>query len=158
MTNTHSEAAAGRGISRPALRSWPFAAGAAAAAGGLAAAAGCFLPWVTVFGGLEGFPGTRGSNGRLLAAAGILAAAAGLWHLRGGGARSRWIAGLLGAGVAGYSGYLLLQLQATMRSLGGDSMMVLRPGPGLWLVAAGGLLAFGTMFLPARAEPGRADG
>jgi hypothetical protein len=81
-------------VPRPALRSWPFAAGAAAA-GGLAA--GCFLPWVTVFGGLEGFPGTRGSNGRLLAAAGILAAAAGLWYLLGGGTRSRWIAGPTGS-------------------------------------------------------------
>jgi hypothetical protein len=158
MTNTHSWAAAWRGARRPALRSWRTAASAAATVGGGIAVAGCFLPWVTVFAGLEGFPGMRGSNGKVLAAAGILIAAAGLWHLLGGRAWSRWIAGLLGAGVAGYAGYLLLQLQATMKSLGGDSMMLLRGGPGLWVVAAGGLIAFGTMFLPAQGRPGRAGG
>ena len=36
-----------------------------------------------------------------------------------------------------------------MKSLGGDSMALVGGGPGLWLVAAGGLLAFATMFLPA---------
>jgi hypothetical protein len=36
--------------------------------------------------------------------------------------------------------------------------MLLRGGPGLWVVAAGGLIAFGTMFLPAQGRPGRAGG
>ena len=145
MTNTQLRAAAWR----PALRSWRTAAGAVAVIGGALAAAGCFLPWVTAFGGLEGFPGVRGSNGKLLAAAGIVVVAAGTWHLLRGSAWARWAAGLLGAGVAGSAGYLLLQLQETMRSLGGDAMTLLGSGPGLWLVAAGGLLAFATMFLPA---------
>jgi hypothetical protein len=145
MTNTELRPAAWR----PALRSWRTAAGTAAAIGGALAVAGCFLPWVTAFAGLEGFPGVRGSNGKLLAAAGILVAAAGIWHLLRGSAWARWAAGLLGAGVAGSAGYLLLQLQATMKSLGGDSMALVGGGPGLWLVTAGGLLAFATMFLPA---------
>jgi hypothetical protein len=153
MTNIHFFAVAWSGDRRPRLRSWRTAASVAAVAGGATAAAGCFLPWVTALAGLESFPGMRGSNGKLLAAGGILIAVAGLWHLIGGSAWSRWTAGLLGAIVAGGAGYLLLQLQATMKSLGGDSMMLVRGGPGLWLVAAGGLIAFGTMFLPAPGQP-----
>jgi hypothetical protein len=145
MTNTQLRPAAWR----PALRSWRTAAGAAAVIGGALAAVGCFLPWVTVFAGLEGFAGVRGSNGKLLAAAGVILAAAGAWHLLRGSVWARWAAGLLGAGVAGSAGYLLVQLQETMKSLGGESMTLVGRGPGLWLVAAGGLLAFATMFLPA---------
>ena len=41
---------------------------------------GAFLPWVTTFAGLIGIPGVRGSNGRILAAAGVVIALAGLAH------------------------------------------------------------------------------
>ena len=39
---------------------------------------GTALPWFETFAGLIGIPGLRGGNGRMLAAAGIVIAAAGI--------------------------------------------------------------------------------
>jgi hypothetical protein len=142
--------------------SWRTAVGLAALAGGAAAVAGCLLPWATAFAGLVDISGIHGSNGRLLAAAGALLAAAGAWHLIRGDAATRWLIGVLGAVTAGYSGYLLLRLTASLHSGIGDSMLLVRGGPGLWVVAAGGLICFGTLFFPASSQSGwramRADG
>ena len=123
-------------------RNWRLAAGLAGAAAGAVILAGAFLPWVETFAGLIGIPGVRGSNGRILAAAGILIAVAGLWHAVRGGSRSRWLVGIGGFAALGFSGYLLIQLAATLRTLGGDSMVLARGGPGLWVSAGGSLLAF----------------
>jgi hypothetical protein len=120
--------------------------------GGAAVIVGCLLPWAEIFAGLIGVSGIRGDNGKALAAAGALVVAAGLWHLARGSAPARWIIGVGGAGILGYSGYLLFRLAGTMRSLGGDSMVAVSGGPGLWIVAAGGLIAFGTLFLPASSQ------
>jgi hypothetical protein len=130
-------------------RGWRAVVSAAALAGGAAVVAGCLLPWITAFAGLVTIAGTVGDNGKALTAAGILIAAAGLWHLITSSTAARWAIGVLGVGVAGYSGNLLIRLASSLR--GGDSMMLLRGGPGLWVVAAGGLLAFATLFLPAPA-------
>jgi hypothetical protein len=135
-----------------ALRTWRGAIGLTALAGGVAVVTGCLLPWAEIFAGLVGVAGTRGLNGRLLAGAGLLIAGAAAWQLIRGGTVSRWVAGVAGAGVLGYAAWLLMRLSATLRSLGGDSMMAVRGGPGLWLVAAGGLAAFATLFLPASAQ------
>ena len=152
MTSTRLQATARRKSRALPLRSWRTAVSLTALTGGAAAVAGCLLPWATVFAGLVAFPGTRGTNGKLLAAAGVLIAAAGIWHLVRGGPASRWVAGTGGAAVLGYAGYLLLRLAASLRQPGGDSMMLLRGGPGLWVVAAGGLLAFTTLFFPASSQ------
>ena len=42
---------------------------------------GALLPWVEAFAGLLPISGIRGGNGRELAAAGAIAAAAGIWQL-----------------------------------------------------------------------------
>jgi hypothetical protein len=131
------------------LRSWRVIVGLTALAAGGAAVIGSFLPWASAFAGLVDIPGTRGTNGKVLLAAGLLIGAAGIWHLLRGDTASRWLIGLLGAPVLGFSAFLLLQLASSLRSLGGDSMVLLRGGPGLWVVAAGGLAAFATLFLPA---------
>jgi hypothetical protein len=133
---------------RCALRSWRSVVGLSAVIGGAVVVIGCLLPWAEAFAGLVRFAGISGGNGRLLAAAGGLTALAGLWHLVRGGAASRWVAGLAGFAVLGYSGLLLLRLAGTLRSLGGSDMVILRGGPGLWVVAAGAMLAFGTLFMP----------
>jgi len=130
MTSMPSPAA-----TRPArwtapLRSWRTVASVAALTGGAAAVVGSFLPWASAFAGLVAIPGTRGANGKVLAAAGVVIAVAGLWHLIRGGNASRWLFGILGAAVLGYSGYLLMRLAASLHSLGGDSMVLLRGGPG----------------------------
>lgn len=128
---------------------WRLAVGVTAIVAGAVTIAGCFLPWAEIFAGLVGVAGVRGLNGQMLAVAGGLTLAAGIWHIATGSALSRWVIGTAGAGILGFSGYLLLQLASSLRSLGGDAMVAARGGPGLWVVAAGGLVAFATMFLPA---------
>jgi len=135
-----------------ALRSWRGAVGLSGLAAGAVMITGAFLPWVFTFAGLIGIPGVRGSNGRILAAAGAVIALAGLVHLLRGGRASRWLIGLGGFLATGFSGFLLLQLAASMRSLSTDSMVAARSGPGLWVAAAGSALAFATMFAPASAQ------
>jgi hypothetical protein len=132
--------------SRP--RGWRLVAALTTVAAGAVVLAGAFLPWVGVFAGLMQIPGVRGGNGRMLAVAGALIIAAGLWDLAGGSPRARWAGGLAGFAAAGFSGYLLIQLNASMRALGGDSMVVARPGPGLPVALAGSLAAFATLLLP----------
>jgi hypothetical protein len=166
MTTSTRSAPAGTVVADTAagrpLRSWRTAVGLAALAGGAATVAGCLLPWATAFAGLVDIPGIRGSNGKLLAVAGVLLVAAGVGHLLRGDAATRWLIGLLGAATAGYSGYLLLRLAGRIHSGIGDSMLLVRAGPGLWVVAGGGLLCLGTMFFPASSQAGwralRADG
>jgi hypothetical protein len=157
MTQTSARPAAGRSSSQgggtpsraAALRSWRSAVGLAAIAGGAAVIAGCLLPWASTFAGLISFPGIDGPHGRVLAAAGAVMVIAGLWHLVRGDCVSRWVAGLAGFAGLGYAGLLLLQLEKSLHTLGSDAMVVLRGGPGLWVVAAGSLVAFATLFLPS---------
>ena len=113
---------------------------------------GAFLPWVTTFAGLIGIPGVRGGNGRLLAAGGAVIALAGLAHLIRGGRWSRWLIGYAGFAATAFSGFLLLQLAASMQALSTDSMVAARSGPGLWVTAAGSALAFATLFFPSSAQ------
>jgi hypothetical protein len=96
----------------------------------------------------------------MLAAAGALITLAGIAHALRGGRWSRWVIGLAGFLATGFSGFLLLQLAASLRSLSSDSMVAGQAGPGLWVTAAGSALAFATMFLPASAQEtveGRVD-
>jgi hypothetical protein len=152
MISTSSQAASRRGsVARP-LRSWRGAVSLTAVLGSAAIVAGCLLPWATAFAGLVSVPGVRGSNGQLLAAAGVVIAVAAVWQLIRSGTVARWVIGVAGAGVLGFSAYLLMRLAGSTRSLGGDSMVLLRGGPGLWVVAAGGLAAFSTLFFPASAQ------
>ena len=135
-----------------ALRSWRGAVGLGGLAAGAVMITGAFLPWVTTFAGLIGIAGVRGSNGRILAAAGAVIAVAGLCHALRGARWSRWLIGIGGFLATGFSGFLLLQLAASLRSLSTDSMVAGQAGPGLWVTAAGSALAFATMFLPASAQ------
>jgi hypothetical protein len=135
---------------RPRLwpRTWRTVAGGTAVAAGATIATGAFLPWVSAFAGLIQVPGVRGLNGRILAAAGIVIAITGCCHLLRDGRMARWLIGAAGFGSLAFSGYLLIQLDRSMSVLGGDSMVVARGGPGLWVVAAGSAVAFTTLFLP----------
>jgi hypothetical protein len=129
-------------------RGWRAVAGLTSVAAGAAIIAGAFLPWVEIFAGLMPLSGVRGTNGRILAAAGAVIICAGLYQLARGGQRARWTAGLVGFAALAFSGYLLIQLTRSMRVLGGDSMVAARGGPGLWVAAVGSLAAFVTLFLP----------
>src|ERR1022692_4632942 len=151
MTSQSSPAIGRAGRAAP-LRSWRTAVGLTAAAGGATIAAAAFLPWVSAFAGLIQVPGVRGSNGRIMLAAGIVIAAAGLYHVIRGGTWSRWLVGLAGGGALAFSGYLLIRLTQSIRALGGDSMVIARGGPGLRVAAAGSLGAFATLFLPSSSQ------
>ncbi|MGP0028585.1 MAG: hypothetical protein ACLPKE_35305 [Streptosporangiaceae bacterium] len=146
---TAPEAHSGRQLR---LRSWRTVAGLGSVAAGAAIILGAALPWVETFAGLIGIPGLRGSNGRMLAAAGAVIAAAGIYQLARGGQTARWLTGVTGFAALGFSGYLLIQLTRSMAVLGGDSMVAARGGPGLWVAAAGSAAAFGTLFLPPSAQ------
>ena len=80
MTSQSSPAIARAARAAP-LRSWRTVVGLTAAAGGVTIEAGAFLPWVSAFAGLIQVPGVRGSNGRIMLAAGVVIAAAGLYWL-----------------------------------------------------------------------------
>ena len=149
-TTTGTAAARPRRVSR--WRSWRTAVGLTAVAAGAAIVTGAFLPWVDAFAGLLQIPGVRGGNGRILAAGGILIAVAGLAHAIRGWSTARWLIGIIGFGSLAFSGYLLMRLSGSLRSLGGDSMVIARGGPGLWVIAAGSLAAFTTLFLPSSAQ------
>ena len=122
------------------VRSWRLPAGLGATAAGAVLITGACLPWVTTFAGLIAISGLRGSNGRILAALGVIIAAAGLCHVVRGAPWSRWLVGLAGFAATGFCGFLLLQLAASLRSLSTDSMVAARSGPGLWVCAAGSVL------------------
>jgi hypothetical protein len=136
---------------RAPARRWRIIAGATGAAAGAVIVAGAFLPWVETFAGLISIPGVRGSYGRILAAVGAVIALAGLWQVMRGGRWARWLAAAGGFAAAGFAGYLLIQLAATTRALGG-SMVLARGGPGLWVIAGGSMLALATLFLPIPAD------
>ena len=133
-------------------RSWRAAAGLTSVAAGAVILLGAFLPWVEAFAGLVQVPGVRGSNGQILAAVGAAIACAGVYQLARPAERARWFTGLAGFAAVGFSGYLLIQLARSMRVLGGDSMVIARPGPGLWVVATGSLAAFATLFFPPSSQ------
>jgi len=133
-------------------RGWRAAAGLTSAAAGAVILVGAFLPWVEAFAGLVQVSGVRGSNGRILATAGALIACAGLYQLARPAEPARWFTGMAGFAAACFSGYLLIQLARSMRVLGGDSMVIARPGPGLWVAATGSLAAFATLFFPPSSQ------
>src|ERR1035437_5239656 len=87
-------------------RGWRAAAGLTSLAAGAVILAGAFMPWVEAFAGLVQVSGVQGSNGRILAAAGAMIVAAGLYQLARGGQLARWLTALAGFGAAGFSGYL----------------------------------------------------
>jgi len=145
-----------RPVSGRAVRSWPrgwqAAGGLTAVAAGGAVIAGAFLPWVEAFAGLIQVPGVRGRNGQILAALGAVIILAGLVQLTQRSQAARWAAGVAGFAAAGFSGYLLIQLARSMRVLGGDSMVIARGGPGLWVTAAGSVAAFATLAFPPASQ------
>ena len=133
----------GIGTETPRLR---HPAGLAVLAGGALMAVGAFLPWLSVFQGLQTISGIEGPSGRALAILGAVAViAGGVFSVRGGRRLGLGIA-IGGAAAAAYAGYLVAQLLVTMHGL--DGMMLARLGPGLFVSAAGAVLVAGSILLP----------
>jgi hypothetical protein len=109
---------------------------AATLAGGVLVMLGAWLPWLTLFAGLQRYGGLIGTHGRVLFAGGALAAVAGLGMLR---TRNRWIGrvtALLGCALLGFDGWLLTGLVETLHH-GVGAMLVPRAGPGLIVASLG---------------------
>jgi hypothetical protein len=106
------------------------------------------------FGGLVPLRGVIGLNGRLLLAAGVLCIALGV--LLGRGTRLglhillRRATAALGLGITGVAVWLLIGVWQLERTGGESAMLVLRPGPGLFVVGLGGMLVALTACIPQR--------
>jgi len=116
----------------------------AAVAGGGLMAIGAFLPWLTLYAGLHPLRGVIGLNGRVLAAGGAVCLVAGVrgWVRPTPGVR--WVVALLSGALAGFGGWLIVQLLITYHHLRANPMLVPRLGPGLFIAVAGALVAGAT--------------
>jgi hypothetical protein len=109
---------------------------AATLAGGALVMLGAWMPWLTLFAGLQRYGGLIGAHGRLLFAGGALAVVGGLAML---GSRHRWIRRatvLFGLVLLGFDLWLLKGLVETLRH-GIGAMLVPRAGPGLFVASLG---------------------
>jgi hypothetical protein len=112
-------------------------------AGGVLVVIGAWLPWLTMFAGLQTIRGTVGWNGRALLIGGVLVALGGGAALLGVASRNvRRVVSLVAALIGGGGMVLLVRLISTWRELTvTDALMVPRLGPGVFLIVIGALLA-----------------
>jgi len=112
------------------------AAAALAGAGGALVMLGAWLPWLTLFAGLQRYGGLIGLHGRILFAGGALATAAAVAMLR---TRHPWVRRatiLLGCCLLGFDAWLLAGLVETLHG-GVNAMLAPRAGPGLFVASIG---------------------
>ena len=129
--------------------------GGAAVAGGLLVAGGALMPWLSIYAGLQVFRGTAGLNGRLLVAGGVIAAVCGLAYAARPAPWLRWATGLLGAVLFGFCCWIVVQLLAVYREVGGNPFVVGRLGYGLFVSTLGAAVVLATLLLPAERAPER---
>lgn len=115
-------------------------------AGATAVVDGVRRTWISTFAGLITQSGWGTRNGDILVAGAIVAALLAVVSLLFASTVARWLLALTGLAVAGYAGYLLIQLYTVAQQL--DGMALGAKGPGLYLATVGGALIFLTMFLP----------
>jgi hypothetical protein len=128
-------------------RDWRSAA--VAVVGGALIVAGTVLPWISLFAGLQRYPGISGQYGRLLFAGGVVLVAGGAIIFARPHTRLRIALGALGVGLAIFASWILVGLRATMREVGRNPFVIPRAGPGLFVCVAGGLVV-AALLLPAR--------
>jgi hypothetical protein len=112
---------------------------AAALLGGALVMLGAWLPWLTLFAGLQQYGGMIGIHGQLLFAGGALAVIASLGALRWHRSWIRWGTALLGLTLVGFTWWLLAGLVGVLhRDV--SAMLVPRAGPGLFVSSLGAAL------------------
>ena len=122
--------------------------------GGLAIGIGASLPWMYYFAGLVPLRGVIGLNGRLLLGAGALCVALGV--MLGRGIRLgpptllRRVTAALGVVITCVAVWLLIGVWELAHTRGESAMLVLRPGPGLFVVGLGGVLVALAACIPER--------
>lgn len=120
--------------------------------GGLAISIGTGLPWMSLYAGLVPLRGLIGLNGRLLLAAGVLGVALGIVLAREASHTHRVLfrrfAAALGIGVTAAGIWLSIGVWEFLHARGANAMLVPRPGPGLFVVIAGGVLLVLAAYVP----------
>jgi hypothetical protein len=114
--------------------------------GSAACAYGVTLPWLTTYNGLLSQSGWGTRNGTIAFTGAVAAATLAASQLLRPHAVTRWLLALAGFALAGFAGYLVIQLYAVFSQL--DGMTFAAKGPGLYVVAAGAAIIFATVFLP----------
>jgi hypothetical protein len=122
---------------------------AVAGAGGTLIVAGTVLPWMSLFAGLQRYPGISGSYGRLIFAGGLVLLAGGAVIFARPDTWIRLGLGTLGVGIALFASWILVGLRATMREVGRNPFVLPRAGPGLFVCIAGGLVV-AVLLLPTK--------
>lgn len=119
---------------------------------GLAIGAGALLPWMYYFAGLVPLRGVIGLNGRLLLAAGAVYVVLGVVLGRGarlGPRRARQVlTAASGLVITGAAVWLLLGVREMLGPQGASAMLAMRAGPGLFVIALGGLVLLLTAGIP----------
>jgi hypothetical protein len=129
-------------------RGWS-ATSALAMLGGAAVVVGSWLPWMTLYAGLQPLSGLIGRNGRVLLIAGAFGMFLGLALLRRGEWRSlRLLSVGLGAAVSVAAVWLLVGVWQLTHPRGPGVMLVPRAGPGLIVVLLGGAMLFAAGLMP----------
>jgi hypothetical protein len=113
---------------------------AIATCGGCALVVGALLPWMSLFAGLQRYPGVAGLNGRLLLIGGALATLGGVALATRPRPRLRGALGVLGLVLAAFASWVLRGLQMTLHALAHHPFLLARPGSGLFVALAGALL------------------
>ena len=114
-------------------------ADAAAFFGGSLVMLGAWLPWLTLFAGLQRYGGLIGIYGRVLFAGGALVIITTIAALRTHRTWIRQATALLGLGLLAFNGWLLMGLMGTLHH-GVSAMLVPRAGPGLFVSFLGAVL------------------
>jgi hypothetical protein len=109
---------------------------AVALAGGALVMLGAWLPWLTLFAGLQRYSGLIGVHGHILLAGGGLAIVASLAMLRMRRRWVRWATVLLGLALLGFDWWLLTGLVGMLHH-DVNPMLVPRAGPGLFVSSLG---------------------
>jgi hypothetical protein len=107
-------------------------ADAAALFGGSLVMLGAWLPWLTLFAGLQRYGGLIGIYGRVLFVGGALVVVATLAALLRRRTWIRQVTALLGLALLAFNGWLLMGLLGTLHH-GVSAMLVPRVGPGLFV-------------------------
>jgi hypothetical protein len=109
---------------------------------------GAWLPWLTMFAGLQRYGGLIGVHGQILFAGGALAFVASIGTLR---MRRHWIrsgTALLGLALLGFISWLVVGLLGMLHH-DLSAMLVPRAGPGLFVALLGAaLVSIGPVIAP----------
>jgi len=131
-------------VEAPAARAWgracvPGRWAVAALPGATLVMLGAWLPWLTLFAGLQRYGGFTGRYGWLLLAGGALALASSVGAMRTDHRWLEWGTTVLGLALIAFTCWLLAGLAGILRH-GASAMLVARPGPGLFVSLLGAAL------------------